>query len=92
VFDNNQFAKEMYNLSKNYWTTTMEMLSSFQDQNEKMFHTMIDHGLVAQQEGKKMLQEWMSRTRKAQDQFTQTMQDTWEKTGLVFGTTPKSGK
>jgi len=92
MFDQSKAAQEMFNLSKNYWATTMEMLSSFQDQNEKMFHTMLEQGIVAQGEGKKMLQEWMNRARQARDQFQRTMEDNWKRAETVFGSTSKSTK
>jgi len=48
--------------------------------------------LVGQQEGRKMLQDWLNRTKQAQDQFIGTMEDNWKKAETIFGVMPKTGK
>jgi polyhydroxyalkanoate synthesis regulator phasin len=87
MFDQQKVAQEVFNLTKNYWTTTMDMMSTFQEQNEKVWNTLLDQGLVAQNEGKKMLQDWLNRSKQAQEQFTKTMEDNWKKAETAFGST-----
>ena len=92
MFDQAKMGQEVFNLSKNYWMSTMEMMSAFQDQNEKMWNTLLEQGLVNQQEGRKMLQEWLNRAKQAREEFTKTMEDNWKKAENSFGVTSKSGK
>jgi polyhydroxyalkanoate synthesis regulator phasin len=68
------------------------MMASFQEQNEKMWTTLVEQGLVSQQEGKKMLQEWMNRADQARDQLHKMIDDNWKRVESVFGSTPKTGK
>lgn len=89
MFDQHKVAQEFFNMSKNYWTTTVQMLGTIQEQNEKMLTTLMDHGMVAQQEGKKMFQEWLNRAHQARDQFQKTMEDNLKKAESIFGTTGK---
>ena len=92
MFDQQRLAQEIFNLSKNYWSTTMGMVSNFQDQNEKMWNNLIEQGVVTQQESKKMLQEWMNRARQAREEFTKTIDDNWKNTERTFSSAPKTVK
>jgi len=92
MFDQARMAQEVFNLSKNYWMTTMEMMTNFQDQNEKMWNNLMEQGLVGQQEGRKMLQEWLTKAKQAREQFNRTMEDNWKKAETTFGSTSKAGK
>jgi len=92
MFDGQETIREMFNLNKSHWLNTMEMMSAFQNQTGKMWNTLLDQGLVGQQEGRKMLQDWLNRTKQAQDQFIGTMEDNWKKAETIFGVMPKTGK
>jgi polyhydroxyalkanoate synthesis regulator phasin len=92
MFDGQEMVKEMFSMNKSYWLNTMEMMSEFQNQTGKMWNTLLDQGLVAQQESKKMLQDWLNRTKQAQEQFAETMANNWKKAEAAFGTAPKTGK
>ena len=92
MLDQAKMGQEMFNMAKNYWTSTMEMMTNFQDQNEKMWNNLMEQGLVSQQEGRKMLQEWLTRAKQAREQFNKTMEDNWKKSESAFGNSPKSGK
>jgi len=92
MFDGHEMIRDMFNLNKSYWVNTMEMMSAYQKQTGKICDTMLEQGLVAQHEGKKMLSDWLNRTNQAQDQFAETMEKNWEKAETVFSATPKTGK
>jgi len=92
MFDGQEMIRDMFNLNKSYWLNTMEMMSAFQNQTGKMWDTLLEQGLVTQHEGKKMLQDWLNRTKQAQDQFTETMENNWKKAEATFGNIPKTGK
>jgi polyhydroxyalkanoate synthesis regulator phasin len=90
--DYSKMAQEFFALSKNYWANTMEMMAMFQTQNEKMLNTLIENGLVSQAEGRKMLQEWLNRSKEAREDFTKTMEDNWKKAEGALGASQKMGK
>ena len=92
MFDGQEMIRDMFNLNKSYWLNAMEMMSAYQNQTGKMWDTLLEQGLVTQHEGKKMLQDWLNRTKQAQDQFSETMKDNWKKAETIFGATPKTGK
>jgi len=91
MFDG-RLVQEIVNLNKNYWMTTMEMMKGWQKQNEKMWNALLDQGVVAHQEGRKLLQDWHNQTKQHQEQYNDLMENAWEKAETVFGTTPKTGK
>ena len=91
MFDQQKVAQEMFNLSKNHWMMTMDMVTAFQEQNDKMWHTLMEQGLITQAEGKKVFIDWMDRAKQARDQFNNTITDNLKKMETVF-TTPKTGK
>ena len=92
MFDYAKMAQEVFALSKNYWMTTMGMMANFQDQNEKMWNSLLQQGLVGQEESRKMLEEWLLRAKQAREQFTRTMEDNWKKAEGAFGAASKQGK
>jgi len=92
MFDGQEMIRDMFNLNKSYWVNTMEMMSAYHNQTGKIWNTLLEQGMGAQQEGKKMLQDWLNRTKEAQDQFAETMEKNWEKAEASFTTIPKAGK
>jgi len=92
ILDQHKIAQVIFTLSENYWQITMEALSTLQTHNEKMLNTLINQGVITYQEGKDVLQEWMSQTRKAREQFQKAMEDNWKIPGIIFGVTTKSDK
>jgi polyhydroxyalkanoate synthesis regulator phasin len=92
MFDQQKVAQDVFNMTKGFWLTTMQMVSTFQDQNERMWHTLLDQGLVMQQESKKMLQESLTRAKQTREQFTETMEENWKKVESSLTGTAKSGK
>ena len=47
MFDQRKIAREVFNLSGNYWLTTMKMISTFQDHYEKIWGTLLEHQELA---------------------------------------------
>lgn len=92
MFDGQEMVRDMFNLNKSYWLNMMEMMSSFHNQTGKICNTLLEQGMGAQQEGKKMLSDWLNQTKQAQEKFAETMEKNWEKAEAAFTTTPKTGK
>jgi CBS domain-containing protein/polyhydroxyalkanoate synthesis regulator phasin len=87
-----EIGREIWNQIKNYQATTMEIISTFQAQSEKMWNALLEQGLVNQQEGKKMLGDWLNTIEQSRKQFQETMENNLKKADGVFGTPPKNQK
>lgn len=92
MLDQFKLAQDAFNMSKDYWVKTMEMMSNFQDHYTEMWNTMMEQGLISQQKGQEMINEWTTRTRQAQQDFMRTVQENMKKAESAFNTPPKSGK
>jgi polyhydroxyalkanoate synthesis regulator phasin len=55
--------------------TAMNTFENMQTQGERMMNTFLDQGLLMQQEGRKVLNEWISMTRKSQADYHRMMND-----------------
>jgi len=82
-------AQEFFELTKNYWIMTTEMLISFQEQNEKMWHTLVEQGCISQNEAKEMLDKWLSWSKEQREQFNKQMEDNWKKAENLFNNKSK---
>ena len=92
MFDQQKVAQEIYDLHKNYWMTTTDLMTSWQKQNERVWNILLDQGLLTHQEGRKMLQEWLNGVKQTQEKYNTLMEDSWKKAEGAFGNTPKNVK
>jgi len=92
VIDQQKAAQELFGLSKNYWTSMINMMSDIQDQNLKVWNNLLEQGLVAQNESKRMLQEWMNRAKSSREEFTRAMEENWKKAEAALSAGQKSNK
>ncbi|MBI2264781.1 MAG: phasin family protein [Armatimonadetes bacterium] len=61
-----------------FFDSYLSAMSSFcwaQDQAEKIVKAWMDHGKTTREEGKKLLEELVSQTRRNQEEFTKMIQD-----------------
>lgn len=72
----------------------MQTIFTLQDQGEKMINTLIDQGVVAQQEGRKVASEWLSMARKGREEYARMIRENMDKIGdfLVAGPASEKGK
>lgn len=92
MLDNIKSAQEIYNLNKNYWMMTTEMMTAWQKQNEKVWNTLLEQGLMNQQDGKKMLQDWLNGIKQTQEKYNKLVEESWSKAETVFNSIPKTSK
>jgi polyhydroxyalkanoate synthesis regulator phasin len=82
-------AQEFFELTKNYWIMTTEMLISFQEQNEKMWNALVEQGCISRDEAKEMLEKWLSWSKEQREQFNKLMEDNWKKAENLFNNNKK---
>ena len=87
VFDQQKMAQTVFNLSKDYTATTIEALKTSTEQYEKAMNTLIKQGNVVQDEGQKLLMDWMAQAKQGQQQYWNLMDENLKKMGNLFNTT-----
>jgi polyhydroxyalkanoate synthesis regulator phasin len=73
------WADEFVDFMQSTFETTMNTLGNLQDQGEKMIYTLMDQGVVAHQEGRKVLSEWFSMARKGREEYARMMRENMDK-------------
>ena len=84
MFDQEKMAQTVFNLAKDYTTTTMQMMKTSMEQYEKTVDTMLKQGLVAQEEGQKLLSDWTNRAKQGQQQYWNLMDENMKKMESFF--------
>lgn len=74
-----QWTDELVGYMQSSLETTIRTLGTLQDQGEKILNALLDQGVVAQQEGRKVLDEWMSMARKGREDYSKMMKDNLDK-------------
>lgn len=92
MFDQFKLTHDVFNMNKEYWMKTMEMMSNFHEHYAEMWNKMMEQGLISQQKGQEMITEWTAKTKQAQQEFTRTIQENLKKAESTFNTSPKSDK
>lgn len=54
---------------------TFDALNSMQEQMEKVWKMLLEHGEDARKEGEKVLSEWMENMRKSREEFRRNLED-----------------
>jgi polyhydroxyalkanoate synthesis regulator phasin len=89
MFDQQKMAQTVFNLAKDYTTTTMQIMKTSADQYEKTFDAMAKQGLVAQEEAQKLLNDWTTKSKQAQQQYWKLMDENIKKMESFFNTQSK---
>jgi polyhydroxyalkanoate synthesis regulator phasin len=85
MFEQQQWAQMMiFNMVQNYTTATSQMMKTSMEQYEKAFDTMVKQGLVMQEDGQKLFNDWTSKARQAQQQYWKTMDENMKKMETFF--------
>lgn len=86
------WADEFVDFMQSTFENTMRTLGNLQDQGEKMMYTLMDQGVVAHQEGRKVLSEWFSIARNGREDFARMMQENMDKIEGLFVVAPAAEK
>ena len=84
VFDQQKMAQTVFNLSKDYTATTMQVMKTSMEQYEKTMDTLLKQGNVVQEEGQKLLADWMAKAKQGQQQYWNLMDENLKKMGNLF--------
>jgi polyhydroxyalkanoate synthesis regulator phasin len=76
---NKNWADGVTDFMRSSFETAMNTFETMQTQGERMMNTFLDQGLLMQQEGRKVLNEWISMTRKNQAEYQRIMSDNLNK-------------
>ena len=89
MFDQQKMAQTIFNMVKDYSSTTMQVIKTSTDSYEKTFDAMAKQGLVVQEEGQKLINDWTNKTKQAQQQYWKTMDENMKKMETFFNTQAK---
>lgn len=84
MFDQQKMAQTIFNMVKDYTNTAMQVMKTSAEQYEKTFDAMAKQGLVMQEEGQKLMNDWTNKTKQAQQQYCKTMDENMKKMENFF--------
>jgi len=87
-----QWTDELVGFMRSSFETTMNTMGTLQDQGEKILSALLDQGVVTQQEGRKVLDEWISMAKKGREDYSKLMRDNLDKFSDFFKTAGPSEK
>jgi len=95
MFDTQKMAQTFFNMAKDYTEATMKTMKASAEMYEKSMDTMIKQGVVAQEEGQKLMSDWMNKAKQGQEQYWTTMEENLKKMASFLSVdsnkkTPKS--
>ncbi|MBI5778690.1 MAG: hypothetical protein HZA49_04480 [Planctomycetes bacterium] len=91
MFDQQKMAQTVLNLAKDYTNTTMQVMKTSWDMYEKTLDTLMKQGSVAQDEGQKLMADWMTRAKQGQQQYWNLMEENMKKMETHFNHTWDGG-
>ena len=65
----NRTGQEFLDFAKQAFQTTLEAASKVQQQTQKLMEELMRHGAGAQEEGKRVLADWVEQSRKHTEEF-----------------------
>ncbi|MFH1231793.1 MAG: hypothetical protein V1709_09895 [Planctomycetota bacterium] len=84
MFDQQKVAQTIFNLAKDYTTTTMQIMKTSAEQYEKTFDALAKQGLLIQEESQKLLNDWTNKAKQAQQQYWKLMDENMKKMETFF--------
>ena len=86
MFDPQKAAQMFFNMAKEYTEASIKTMKTSAELYEKSVDTMIKQGVVAQEEGQKMVADWMTKAKQGQQQYWSAMEDNLKKMATLFNT------
>ncbi len=72
-------GQELFDLAKQAFHATMEMASKVQQQTHQLMEQLIRQGATAQDEGKRLLSDWVEQSRKQMEEFQRVAAEGYRK-------------
>jgi polyhydroxyalkanoate synthesis regulator phasin len=79
MFDQQKMAQTVFNIAKDYTTTTMQIMKMSMEQWEKTMDALFKQGTVVQDESKKLIADWTNRAKQGQQQYWNMMDESIKK-------------
>lgn len=84
MFDQQKMAQAVFNLTKDYANTTMQVIRTSMATYEKALDTMMKQGMLAQEDNQKLISDWTSKVKLGQKNYWDMMEDNLNKMGTLF--------
>ena len=84
MLDPKKMAETVVNLTKDYTTTTMQVMKTSLEHYEKTMDTLMKQGNVVQEEGQKLWADWMNKAKQGQQQYWSMMNENINKMTALF--------
>jgi polyhydroxyalkanoate synthesis regulator phasin len=90
--DTGRMAKQMIDFHKATFDNTFNAMVMLQDQTEKMVNTFLAQATWLPEEGKRVIDEWLTAYKKGREDFRKLADDNFKKVDDFFATTGKAKK
>jgi polyhydroxyalkanoate synthesis regulator phasin len=90
--DTGKMAKQMLDFHKATFDNTFNAMVMLQDQTEKMVNAFLDQATWLPEEGKRVIDEWLSAYKKGREDFRSMVDENFKKVDDFFATTEKAKK
>lgn len=82
--DQKQILKQMIQLNKTAFDNSYIAMAMVQEQNEKLMGTFVEQAAWLPEEGKKLVREWMTASRKACEDFKNSVDQSYKRLEEFF--------
>lgn len=79
-----RIGTDFLSFMKSSYLTSLQILTTLQDQSARVISTLIDQGLAAQQEGKKVLNDWLTTIKKSTDDYRKIVDESFKRVESYF--------
>lgn len=87
--DTHTIGLEVFNFMKTSYLTALGTMTVIQDQAERALNSLIQQGIVFQDEGKKILNEWINTAKKNRAEYQKLVEENLKKVEEFFVRKPK---
>jgi polyhydroxyalkanoate synthesis regulator phasin len=77
--DQKQILKQMIQFNKSTFDNSYSAMAMVQEQNEKLIGTFVDQAAWLPEEGRKLVKEWMATSKKACDDFKNSVDQSYKR-------------
>ncbi|HDP25391.1 MAG TPA: hypothetical protein ENN34_08095 [Deltaproteobacteria bacterium] len=88
--DQKQIVKQMIDFHKTTFVNSFNAMVMLQDQTEKMLSTFMGQATWIPEEGKNVLNQWMTTYKKARDDYRKAVDENFKRVDEFFSTAEKA--
>ena len=90
--DQKQFVKQMIDFHKTSFDNSFNAMVMLQEQTEQMVSAFLDQATWMPEDGKNVLNQWITAYKKGRDDFKKAVDDNYKKVEEYFSTPEKAKK